>query len=254
MAAELFTSRRQPARSDGRLCDRRCRGQRVGQRQRRQMASQGPSPSRADHRRTRRPCHPRAISSGHHRYVADSHGHSAWTVHQDRPLLTWRSGAARNCMACRWSGVQIPLPAPVAASLSLTAFFSNRPVSIGLVAPSPTLGWEASGWFWTVVLPPIWWRPGGTDGEAPAGDSATPGVPGLSALTDLHVDARIWRQAVGLEEVLAEDLQEIGSVSLTSSVLVVVPTPHALGEPVQRLHRLLEFTTIEASPFSVGLI
>jgi hypothetical protein len=59
-----------------------------------------------------RPCHPRAIGSGHQRYVADSHGHSAWTVHQDRPLLTWRSGTARHCMACRRSGVQIPSVAP----------------------------------------------------------------------------------------------------------------------------------------------
>jgi hypothetical protein len=37
---------------------------------------------------------------------------------------------------------------------------------------------------------------------------------------------------VGLEEVLAEGLQEIGSVPPTSSVLVVVPTLHAIGEPV----------------------
>ena len=69
-----------------------------------------PSPSPADHRRPRRPCHPRAISSGHQRYPADRHGHSAWTVHQDRPLLTWRSGAARNCMACGGQAMR-PYPA-----------------------------------------------------------------------------------------------------------------------------------------------
>jgi hypothetical protein len=31
--------------------------------------------ARRKHRRPRRPCHPRAISSGHQRYPADSHGH-----------------------------------------------------------------------------------------------------------------------------------------------------------------------------------
>jgi hypothetical protein len=30
---------------------------------------------RWEHRRSRRPCHPRAISSGHQRYVAVNHGH-----------------------------------------------------------------------------------------------------------------------------------------------------------------------------------
>jgi hypothetical protein len=34
------------------------------------------------------------------------------------------------------------------------------------------------------------WRPGGTDAEAPAGDSATPGVPGFSLSTDLHGGGR----------------------------------------------------------------
>jgi hypothetical protein len=29
----------------------------------------------SEHHRSRRPCHPRAISSGHERYLADSHGH-----------------------------------------------------------------------------------------------------------------------------------------------------------------------------------
>jgi hypothetical protein len=31
--------------------------------------------ARREHRHSCRPCHPRAISSGHERYVADSHGH-----------------------------------------------------------------------------------------------------------------------------------------------------------------------------------
>jgi hypothetical protein len=34
-----------------------------------------PSPTRANHRRSRPPCHLRAISSGHERYAADNHGH-----------------------------------------------------------------------------------------------------------------------------------------------------------------------------------
>ena len=34
-----------------------------------------PSPPRANDRHSRRPCHPRAISSGHERYIAVSHGH-----------------------------------------------------------------------------------------------------------------------------------------------------------------------------------
>ena len=33
-------------------------------------------------RRSRRPCHPRAISSGHERYVADNHGHSEKAISQ----------------------------------------------------------------------------------------------------------------------------------------------------------------------------
>jgi hypothetical protein len=31
--------------------------------------------ARWERRRSRRPCHPRAISSGHQRYPADNHGH-----------------------------------------------------------------------------------------------------------------------------------------------------------------------------------
>jgi hypothetical protein len=38
--------------------------------------------TRCEHRRSRRPCHPRAISSGHERYPADNHGHSEKTVAQ----------------------------------------------------------------------------------------------------------------------------------------------------------------------------
>jgi hypothetical protein len=30
---------------------------------------------RWEHRRSRRPCHPRATGTGHERYPADSHGH-----------------------------------------------------------------------------------------------------------------------------------------------------------------------------------
>jgi hypothetical protein len=59
--------------------------------------------ARRKHRRSCRPCHPRAISSGHQRCVADSYGHSAWTVDQYRPLLTWGGGAGRTCMACKGS-------------------------------------------------------------------------------------------------------------------------------------------------------
>jgi hypothetical protein len=39
-----------------------------------------PSPTRANHRRSRPPCHLRAISSGHERYAAVSHGHSESAV------------------------------------------------------------------------------------------------------------------------------------------------------------------------------
>jgi hypothetical protein len=34
--------------------------------------------ARSEHRHSGRPCHPRAISSGHERYPADSHGQSDW--------------------------------------------------------------------------------------------------------------------------------------------------------------------------------
>jgi hypothetical protein len=39
------------------------------------QASWGAVAARAKHRRSRRPCHPRATGSGHERYSADSHGH-----------------------------------------------------------------------------------------------------------------------------------------------------------------------------------
>jgi hypothetical protein len=39
-----------------------------------------PSPTRANRRRSRPPCHLRAISSGHERYAADTHGHSDRTA------------------------------------------------------------------------------------------------------------------------------------------------------------------------------
>jgi hypothetical protein len=37
-------------------------------------------PPRANDRRSRRPCHPHAISSGHQRYPADTRGHSKQAV------------------------------------------------------------------------------------------------------------------------------------------------------------------------------
>src|SRR5512132_4341645 len=48
------------------------------------LTEDGPHPAvelgavaaRSGHRRSRRPCHSHAISSGHERYPADSHGHS----------------------------------------------------------------------------------------------------------------------------------------------------------------------------------
>jgi hypothetical protein len=38
-------------------------------------AEPGAVAARCEHRRSRRPCHPRAISSGHERYPAVTHGH-----------------------------------------------------------------------------------------------------------------------------------------------------------------------------------
>src|SRR5688500_10489690 len=62
----------------------------------------------AKDRRSRRPCHPRAISSGHERYVAVNHGHFDRTGGLGALSLTWGGGGGRNCMACKGSGVQIP--------------------------------------------------------------------------------------------------------------------------------------------------
>jgi hypothetical protein len=142
--------------------------------------------------------------------------------------LDHRHGATLHGM--QGSGVQVPHLRQLRGAFD-SWLVSDRPVSIGVVAPSATLGWEALRWFWTVVLPAIWRRPGGADGEAPAGNRATPGVPGLAVLGDLYGDAMIFRQAVGLEEVRIEDLQEVGSVSLGPSILVEYqPSIHSASQ------------------------
>jgi hypothetical protein len=46
---------------------------------------------------------PRAISSGHERYRADSHGHSERADGLGSTALTWGGGGGRNCMACKGS-------------------------------------------------------------------------------------------------------------------------------------------------------
>ena len=75
-----------------------------GQRGRASPSGQlGAVAARWEHRRSRRPCHPRAISSGHERYVADSHGHSEEAVGLGAGSLTWGGGGGRNCMACKGS-------------------------------------------------------------------------------------------------------------------------------------------------------
>jgi hypothetical protein len=66
-------------------------------------ASARPDVGRRAHRRSRRPCHPRAISSGNERYVAVNHGHSDRTGGLGAPSLTWGEGEGRNCMACKGS-------------------------------------------------------------------------------------------------------------------------------------------------------
>jgi hypothetical protein len=71
-----------------------------------------PSLPGAERRRSCRPCHPRAISSGHQRYPADNHGHSEWTDGLGSTVLTCGGRGARNCMACKGSGVQIPSAPP----------------------------------------------------------------------------------------------------------------------------------------------
>ena len=67
------------------------------------LAELGAVAARCEHRRSRRPCHPRAISSGHERYPADSHGHFEEAVALGTRLLTWGGGGGRNCMACKGS-------------------------------------------------------------------------------------------------------------------------------------------------------
>jgi hypothetical protein len=60
------------------------------------------SPLDAEHRRSRRPCHPRAISSGHQQYLAVNHGQSArfdqlgarsWPAEGCRPETAWHGTA-----------------------------------------------------------------------------------------------------------------------------------------------------------------
>jgi hypothetical protein len=52
-------------------------------------AELGAMAARWETRRYRRPCHPRAISRGHERYVAVSHGHSREAVGLGARPLTW---------------------------------------------------------------------------------------------------------------------------------------------------------------------
>jgi hypothetical protein len=61
-----------------------------------------PSPRQGEQRRSRRPCHPRAICSGHQRYPADTTVTSRSLVPYDTPV-TSGGGEVRNCMACKWS-------------------------------------------------------------------------------------------------------------------------------------------------------
>jgi hypothetical protein len=70
--------------------------------------------ARCERRRSHRPCHPRATSSGHERYAAVNHGHSKQAVGLGSGALTWGRGGGRNCMACKGSGVQIPSAPPPA--------------------------------------------------------------------------------------------------------------------------------------------
>jgi hypothetical protein len=58
---------------------------------------------RCEHRRSRRPCHLCAISSGHERYAAVSHGHSRRPLRWAPASLTWGGGGGRSCMACKGS-------------------------------------------------------------------------------------------------------------------------------------------------------
>jgi hypothetical protein len=70
------------------------------------------------------------------------------SVEEDRwagcGALTWGGGDGRNCMACKGSGVQISSPTSAAGALG-DWLVANRPVSIGVIAPSATLGWKRPG-------------------------------------------------------------------------------------------------------------
>ena len=68
--------------------------------------------ARCEHRRSRRPCHPRAISSGHERYPAVNHGHSEARAELGRASLTWGGGGGRTCMACKRSPAWIDPAVP----------------------------------------------------------------------------------------------------------------------------------------------
>jgi hypothetical protein len=83
-------------------------------------------PPGAKQRCSRRPCHPRAISSGHERSPADNHGHSKEAIGLDARSLTWGEGNGRNCMACKGSGVQ--------------RTFDSGPQSQGTGTPKVALG------------------------------------------------------------------------------------------------------------------
>jgi hypothetical protein len=60
-----------------------------------------PLPPGAEHRRSRRPCHPRAISSGDQRSPADSHGHLRGGRWAGRMALTWGGGEAKTAWHAR---------------------------------------------------------------------------------------------------------------------------------------------------------
>jgi hypothetical protein len=80
-------------------------------------AGWGAIAARCEHRRSRLPCHSRAISSGHQRYPADTHGHSKAAVGLGANSLTCGGGGARNCMACKGSTLGSTLPCPAGRSV-----------------------------------------------------------------------------------------------------------------------------------------
>jgi hypothetical protein len=88
---------------------------------------------RWEHRRSRRPCHPRATSSGHERYVAVSYGHCEEAGGLVPRPLTWAGGGGRNCMACKRSR---PMRRPGAEG--------HRPAVTGGTAP-PELPHQGKG-------------------------------------------------------------------------------------------------------------